>query len=175
VSVLLISGSTRGASTNTSLLRTAARLDPTLVLYDALAALPHFNPDDDTADLPQPVADLRKAVAGAEAIVFCTPEYAGTLPGSFKNLLDWLVGGMEIADKPVAWINVAADAHRGGGAISTLETVLGYVQARVVDEACVRIPVARDAVNADGLIEDAGVRSTLLDAIAELRSHASRS
>ncbi|WP_306796085.1 NAD(P)H-dependent oxidoreductase [Nocardia sp. XZ_19_369] len=26
------------------------------------------------------------------SVLFCTPEYAGTLPGSLKNLLDWTVG-----------------------------------------------------------------------------------
>ena len=36
---------------------------------------------------------MRAAIAAADAVVFCTPEYAGTLPGSFKNLLDWTVGG----------------------------------------------------------------------------------
>ncbi|MGD0240963.1 MAG: NAD(P)H-dependent oxidoreductase [Streptosporangiaceae bacterium] len=35
-------------------------------------------------------------------------EYAGTLPGSLKNLLDWTVGGGEIYGKPAGWINVAA-------------------------------------------------------------------
>lgn len=77
-------------------------------MYDGLAALPHFNPDDDADPLPVPVAALRAAIAEATAILICTPEYAGTLPGSFKNLLDWTVGGTEICDKPVAFVNAAA-------------------------------------------------------------------
>ena len=42
---------------------------------------------------------LRSAIAECDAVVFCTPEYAGTLPGCFKNLLDWTVGGSEIYGK----------------------------------------------------------------------------
>src|SRR5882724_638043 len=108
--ILLISGSTRGASANTAALRTLQSVAPASVtaeLYDGLAGLPAFNPDDDGADVPQPVAALRADIATADAVVVCTPEYAGTLPGSFKNLLDWTVGGGELNGKPVAWLNVA--------------------------------------------------------------------
>jgi chromate reductase, NAD(P)H dehydrogenase (quinone) len=138
--VLLISGSTRSTSTNSAFVRTAALCTPDAVVYDGLDRLPHFNPDLDTEPLPAEVAELRAAIDGADAVLFCTPEYAGTLPGSFKNLLDWCVGGTVMTDKPVAWVNVAADPRRGGGAAATLATVLGYVQARIVEQACVHIP-----------------------------------
>jgi chromate reductase len=163
--VLLISGSTRAASTNSALLRTAASIAPDAVLYDGLTSLPHFNPDDDRDPLPPPVAALRAAVASADAVLFCTPEYAGTLPGSFKNLLDWCVGGVEISGKPVAWVNAAADGGRGGGAHATLATVLGYVQASVVDDACRHVPVPRDAVGPDGLVRDDSVRAAIRDVL----------
>jgi NAD(P)H-dependent FMN reductase len=42
-------------------------------------------------------------------VLFCTPEYAGALPGSFENLLDWTVGGGEMYRKPVAWINASTE------------------------------------------------------------------
>ena len=58
-------------------------------------------------------ADLRQEIAAADAVLFCTPEYAGTLPGSFKNLLDWTVGGGEIYGKPAVWINPAAVRRDG--------------------------------------------------------------
>ena len=77
---LLISGSTRAASTNTAMLRTVAALAPpdlTTELHTALAALPAFNPDDDHDPLPEPVARLRDKIHDADALLFCTPEYAG--------------------------------------------------------------------------------------------------
>jgi hypothetical protein len=113
--ILLISGSTRGGSTNTAALRTAGAVAPAQVtarLYDGLAGLPAFNPDDDHEPLPPAAAGLRREIAAADALVFCTPEYAGTLPGSFKNLLDWTVGGVEVSGKPVAWINVGCRGPR---------------------------------------------------------------
>lgn len=102
--ILLISGSLRVGS-NAAALRTVHELVPESVLFDGLAMLPHFNPDDDAEPLHPAVAALRSAIAEADAVLFCTPEYAGALPGSFKNLLDWTIGG-EIYQKPVAWINV---------------------------------------------------------------------
>lgn len=168
--VLLLPGSLRSGSSNEVVLRTAADLAPegvTTTLYGGLAGLPHFNPDDDTDPLPAPVAELRAAVAAADAILVCTPEYAGTLPGSFKNLLDWTVGGVEISDKPTAWIN-AANPGRGLGAAATLRLVLGYTGAAVLEEACAAVPVDRATVGPDGVITDPAARSEIARVLALL-------
>ena len=154
--VLLVSGSTRSGSANTAALATAAAVAPSrvsAVAYDGLAGLPAFNPDRDGDSVPQPVARLRAEIAAADAVLFSTPEYAGTLPGSFKNLLDWTVGGGELYGKPTAWINVAA-AGRGGGADAALASVLGYVGAAVIEPACRHLPVDRASVGPDGLVRD---------------------
>lgn len=135
----------------------------------AALCAPHFSPDLDMAsNLPPVVAELRAAIAAADAVLFCTPEYAGTLPGSMKNLLDWTVGATVMTGKPVAWANAAADPGRGGGAHATLATVLGYVQATIVDAACQHVPVARKSVGADGLIHDEATRAALRDVISAL-------
>lgn len=161
--VMLVSGSTRHGSTSTAALATAGALAPagvTAVRYDGLAGLPAFNPDLDGDEVPPPVAALRGQLGSADAVIFCTPEYAGSLPGSFKNLLDWTVGGGQLYGKPVAWLNVAAPG-RGAGAQAALETVLGYVGAAVIEPACQRIPVGRAAVGADGLVTDPAFRAAL--------------
>jgi chromate reductase, NAD(P)H dehydrogenase (quinone) len=160
VRVLLVSGSTRDGSGNTAALATAAAVAPsrvTAVVYGGLARLPAFNPDDDDR-VPREVAGLREEITAADAVLFCTPEYAGTLPGSFKNLLDWTVGGGQLYGKPAAWINVAAPG-RGQGAQDALASVLGYVGAVIVESACRRIPVDRAAVSQDGTISDPGFRA----------------
>jgi len=163
--ILLISGSTRSGSSNSAALRTAQAVAPpdlAAVRYEGLADLPAFNPDHDYEPLPPVVADLRRQIAAAHAVVLCTPEYAGTLPGSFKNLLDWTVGGGELYGKPVAWINVAA-AGRGGGALATLKTVLGYVGADIAESACIDVPVARDMIGPDGVIGDSLTRERIAE------------
>lgn len=174
--ILLVSGSTRTGSTNTAVLRTAPEVAPdgvSTVLYGGLADLPAFNPDHDHDPLPPVVADLRRQITAADAVLFCTPEYAGALPGSFKNLLDWTVGGGEIYGKPVAWINVSSIAAPTGGADAhaSLAKVLGYVGAQVVEAACARAPMSRTAVGADGTVTNPDVRQQLTQVLAALREH----
>jgi NAD(P)H-dependent FMN reductase/RimJ/RimL family protein N-acetyltransferase len=167
--VLLISGSTRAASSSTAALKTIQALAPPeldMVMYDGLAGLPAFNPDDEqTSDAA--VAGLRRQITAADAVIFCTPEYAGTLPGSMKNLLDWTVGGGELYGKPVVWLNVAGPG-RGDGAQATLASVLGYVGAAVIEPGCARIPLGRDAIGPDGMITQPGARATLAGAAHEI-------
>jgi chromate reductase len=163
VRIFLVSGSTRATSTNTAALKTVRTVAPegvTTVLYDGLSDLPAFNPDDDGDRLHPAVAGLRLQLTAADAVLFCTPEYAGTLPGSLKNLLDWTVGGGQLYGKPVAWINVA-DPGRGEGALATLATVLGYVGAVIIEPACARLSVGRDAVGPDGIVTDPNIRAGL--------------
>lgn len=171
VNILLISGSTRTASTNAAALASIAESAPptaTTTTYKGLSRLPAFNPDDDQNPLHDEVHTLRQHIRNADAVLFCTPEYAGTLPGSFKNLLDWTVGGTEMTDKPVAWINVAAPG-RGHGAVNTLETVLGYVGARLIRSACLTTPVGRAAVDRDGTIRNEEVSRSLAQIWSLLR------
>lgn len=171
-----MSGSTRSGSTNTAVLVTVAglvRAGVTAVVYGGLSALPAFNPDDDRDPLPPTVADLRGHLAAADAVLVCTPEYAGGLPGAFKNLLDWTVGGTEFAGMPVAWVNVASVAAPtgGAGAHAGLGTVLGYVGAKVIDAACLRLPLTRAAVTTDGTITDPDVRAALTRTVDLLLPH----
>ena len=176
MSLLLISGSLREGSTNTALLRTAQAIDAATERFARMGELPHFNHDDDGDDLPGAVVELRAAVGGADAVLVCTPEYAGALPGAFKNLLEWLVGGGEAYRKPIAWINVSGPAAPSGGADAhdSLRKVVGYISMEIVEEACVRIPVTRDAVGDDGLIADPAIRERLAAALAALREGAAR-
>ena len=170
--ILLISGSTRQRSGNTAALRTVQAMAPdgiTAEMYQGLAALPAFSPDEDEQP-PGPAAALRARIAAADALLFCTPEYAGTLPGSLKNLLDWTVGGGEIYGKPVGWINVAVGG-RGAGAEEHLAMVLRYVGAVAVDGACVRVPVPRDVAGPDGIIADPAIRAALGAALTALAEH----
>ncbi len=147
IGILLVCGSLRAGSTNAALLRTAREVAPdgvTTDFYLQLAELPHFDPDDDQEGQPvhPAVAQLRSRIRAADAVLFSTPEYAGALPGSFKNLLDWTVGGGETYGKPVAWVN-----------------------------ACVQISVSRDAVGTDGLIAEPTIREGAKDVLTSLAEH----
>jgi chromate reductase len=170
--VLLVPGSLRERSTNTAVLRTARSVAPEGVeadLYEGLADLPHFNPDDDADPLHPAVAELRHRIRRADAVLFSTPEYAGALPGSFKNLLDWTIGDAEegsIYQKPVAWINAsprgAVNAHQ------SLRQVLGYASAVIVEAACREVPVTEAVLSSDGWVEDPEAIQAIVEALTTL-------
>ena len=110
--VVAISGSLRAHSSNAALLRAASRVAPPDVevrIYEGLATLPHFNPDLDAEGSAPPLAvrELRETLLAADAIVISSPEYAHGVPGSLKNMLDWLVSVGELVNKRVALWNAA--------------------------------------------------------------------
>ena len=172
--LLLVSGSLRARSTNTAVLRTAqavAQPGTSATVFDGLAGLPHFNPDDDADPLDPAVVELRSAIDRADGLLLSTPEYAGALPGSFKNLLDWLVGGVEIAGKPTGWINTSSLPTQAAGAHASLRAVLGYVDADIVEAASAHIPVPRDAIGPDGTVVEPAIRSEIAAVVRALVDH----
>jgi chromate reductase, NAD(P)H dehydrogenase (quinone) len=178
-SLLLVSGSARSGSTNTAVLRTAAVLAPdgvSTTRFGAIGTLPLFNPDDDRegAAVDPRVAELRAELARSDALLICTPEYAGALPAAMKNLLEWTIGDASTHALPVAWINAAGPAAPTGaaGAHESLRAVLGYAGARIVEAACARVPVTRDMVADDGLIADPGARAAIAASVVRLAAAA---
>ena len=165
---LAVSGSLRARSSNTAVLEVARDLAPAgvdVVLYRELGLLPHFNPDEDVEPLPPAVARWREAIAGADALLFCSPEYARGVAGSLKNALDWLVSGFEVIGKPIASINASPIATTGQEALlATLRTI-----GVVVEEASIRLPLTgaqktREAILADH--ELAAALRAVLDRLA---------
>jgi chromate reductase len=177
--LLLISGSARRGSTNTAVLATAAALAPPGVgceRFSAIADLPLFTPDRDAQGvaLDARVAELRGDVGRADAVLICTPEYAGALPATIKNLLEWTIGDGGLDRMPTAWINASGPAAPSGAADAhaSLAKVLAYANATVVEQACVRVPVTRELVGADGQITDPGARAAIRAAVMSLAAAA---
>jgi chromate reductase, NAD(P)H dehydrogenase (quinone) len=169
VRILAISGSLRAASINTALLSAAAVLSPDSVeikLYQCLNDLPHFNPDLEEAKLPS-VIDFCAQLQGADAILICSPEYAHGVPGVLKNALDWVVGSGEFMNKPVALLNASPRATH---AHASLIEILTTMDARVVTEACIALPLLGRGLKASGIAADPNIALALQTAIAILAS-----
>jgi chromate reductase len=170
--VLGISGSLRANSYNTQLLRAAEELLPEGVafeLYDGLGTLPPYDQDVEDEGAPAPVQDLRARIAGADAVLFATPEYNGSIPGVLKNAVDWASrprAGASLANKPVAVAGATTGAFGGVWAQADLRKVLGIAGARVV-EGDVAIGHAPDKF-AGGVLVDAESRSQLGELLREL-------
>ncbi|GAA3092421.1 NADPH-dependent FMN reductase [Streptosporangium carneum] len=168
--LLVIAGSVRRGSVSDAVARTAAALTSeshVVRAYGETSLLPHFNPDLEGDGLPEVVTRLRSALATADAFMFCTPEYAGALPGALKNLLEWAIGGW-MYRKPAGWINTSTAPSAAARAHESLHTVLNYTGALVIPDACVRLPIDRALVTPTGLIPDDRVTAGIIGALETL-------
>ena len=87
-----IAGSLRHGSYNAALLRAAAGLAPDGLRIDlaSIAGIPLYDGDLEAQGLPAPVTELKDRVAAADGLLLVTPEYNHSIPGVFKNAIDWL-------------------------------------------------------------------------------------
>jgi NAD(P)H-dependent FMN reductase len=168
LTLLAISGSLRSASSNTAALQAIRLLAPpnvTLVLFDGLGRLPHFNPDLDGDDKPAAVAAFRALVDHADGLLISSPEYARGVPGSLKNGLDWLVGGPEFPGKPVALINTSPRATH---AQASLALTLTTMSARLVEKASLTLPLLGKVWTAQDIASEPALAASLRQAVAAM-------
>src|SRR5712691_2227627 len=171
--VLGISGSLRAGSHNRKTLLAAARLLPGDVefeLWEGLKAVPPYDEDDDVVPAPEGVTQLRDALAGADAILFSTPEYNHSIPGQLKNAVDWASRPLAtnvLRNKPVAVVGASAGAFGAVWAQAELRKVLAATGARVVD-ADVAIGHAHERFDESGRLLDESVEEQLREVVDAL-------
>jgi chromate reductase len=172
--ILGISGSLRQDSYNTKLL---SNVPLELELWDGLREIPPYDEDDDVEPVPTTVAEMRAAVAGADALVFATPEYNASVPGQLKNAVDWLSRprvDAALRNKPVAVIGASTGAFGAVWAQAELRKVLATAGARVVD-AEVAVGHAHERFDARGVLLDENLMEQLQEVadalVAEVPAH----
>ena len=171
--ILGISGSLRERSYNTALLRAAAGLAPPdaeLEIFD-LSAIPLYNDDVESVGDPEPVAELRAAVAEADALLIATPEYNRGTSGVLKNAIDWLSRpalASVLRWKPVAIMG--ASSGRGGTrrAQQQVRDALLFPGAVVVEEPEVAVPIAWERFDPDLQLTDENVGAAITELLAGL-------
>jgi chromate reductase len=165
--VLGISGSLRRDSYNTALLRNAP---VELELWEELKSIPPYDEDDDVEPAPPAVARMRAAVAGADAILFATPEYNGSVPGQLKNAVDWLsrpYATSALRNKPVAVVGASTGAFGAVWAQAELRKVLATAGARVV-EGDVAVGHAHERFDEQGTLTDENLLEQLGEVVEAL-------
>jgi len=171
--ILGISGSLRRGSYNTSLLGAAAGLLPADVefeLWGGLKEVPPYDEDDDTEEAPAAATALREAIAGADAVLFATPEYNSSVPGQLKNAIDWAsrpLATNPLRNMPVAVVGASTGAFGAVWSQAELRKVLAATGARVV-EGEVAVGHAPTRFDEEGRLVDENLLEQLEEVVAAL-------
>ena len=154
--VLFIIGSLRQGSFNHQM---ALEAEKTLagkaeVSYLDYSALPLFSQDLEVPTHPA-VAAAREAVLAADAIWIFSPVYNFSIPGTVKNLLDWLSRALDLSDTRGAsalqdkFVTVSSVANAGHDQLFAIyKDLLPFIRTQVVgDFTAARV---NDSAWADG-------------------------
>jgi chromate reductase len=176
--VLMIAMSLRKDSFNKKLIRNA---------YDVLKAssediellslndfpIPMYDGDEETnKGIPASVTALGERISKARAIVISTPEYNGSIPGTFKNLIDWVS-----RIKPMPWNG--KHILLLGASPGALGAVRGLWHSRVPLEACgcfvypemFGLSKAAEAFNENGTFSDQKNLERLTKLLTQFSTH----
>ncbi|WBU59897.1 NADPH-dependent FMN reductase [Paracoccus albus] len=165
--ILGLSGSLRKASFNTGLLRAAAELAPAGVTIEIgdIREVPLYNADEEAAHgLPEAVERLQSQLSAADGLLLATPEYNNSIPGVFKNSIDWMSRGDGLkmfVGKPVA---VMGASPGGFGTILSQNAwlpVLRTLKAELWSEVRMLVSRAGNVYDDEGNLADEKSRDAL--------------
>ncbi len=167
--ILGLSGSLRAGSFNSALLRAAVGEVPGGVTLEigSIKGIPLYDGDVESEHgLPESVVKLKERIVAADALLLVTPEYNNSIPGVFKNAIDWLSRppadiGRVFGGRPVGVIG--ASPGRWGTLLSQTAwlQVLKTLGTQAYFGGRLQVAQAGDAFDANGALVDARIREQL--------------
>ena len=172
IKIFAIAGALRAGSFNRKLLAAAVRKikDVTVDVGDLKEFdLPLYDGDLEAQGLPYGVVKLKERIAAADSLLIATPEYNWSIPGTFKNAIDW-------ASRPpsnpfrgkTALITAASNGHFGGTrSVLQLRQVFVTLGLFTLPEQ-VTVPYAETAFDEAGNLVDPKLDASLQKAVDAL-------
>lgn len=178
--ILGISGSLRAGSFNTALLHAAQGLQVAGVELEiaTLHGIPLYDGDlEQREGIPAAVNALKEKIIASRGVILATPEYNNSLPGVFKNAIDWLSRpssdiGRIFGGRPFA---VVGASPGGFGTILAQNAWLGVLRTlgtRHWSGGRLMVSRAGNAFDAEGRLTDDGVKKQLADFVAKFAAFA---
>jgi len=174
IRILGIAGSIRKNSYNRALLREAVGLCPPEgeIRIADIAGIPPFNQDDE-ANPPASVAELKRQVRESDAVLFVTPEYNYSVPGVLKNAIDWASRPYTDnvwAGKPVAVMSASVGMLGGARAQYHLRQTFVFLDMHPVNKPEVFITFAPQKFDSEMHLRDEDARRFISELLSNLIS-----
>jgi chromate reductase, NAD(P)H dehydrogenase (quinone) len=171
VRLLCISGSLRKGSFNTALLNAlpSLGLDGIELTIATLHGIPLYDGDVEQREgVPATAQALKERIRAHDGLLLATPEYNNSIPGVFKNAIDWLSRppadiASVFGNRPVAVIGASPGGFGTILAQNAWLPVLKTLGARHWAGARLMVSRAQGVFDANGALTDAGVRKQLAD------------
>ena len=168
MTIVGISGSLRKNSFNAGLLRAAAEcVSPGTLEILSIRDIPLYDGDiEENTGIPASVLQIKDRIAAADALLLVTPEYNNSIPGVFKNAIDWLSRPAAdiprvFRDRPVALMGATPGMGGTTLAQNAWLPVLRTLQMRPWFGGRLLVSGARQAFDAQGNLVDEKVRAQL--------------
>jgi chromate reductase len=142
------------------------------LLLKTIHGIPLYDGDvEATTGIPAAVSDLGEAIANADGLLLATPEYNNSIPGPFKNAIDWL-SRIEEGPRPIFTGKPVAVIGASPGGFGTLLSqnawlsVLRTLETRPWFGGRLAVARAGTVFDAEGRLVDEGVRKKLREFLA---------
>ena len=167
--IIGIAGSLRGGSFNSALLRAAAEECPagSTIEIESIRGIPLYDGDVEAAQgIPARAAELKDRIASADGLLLVTPEYNNSIPGAFKNAIDWLTRppadiGRVFKNRPVGLIGASPGAYGTIQAQGAWLPVLRTLGMRPWFGQLMYVGNAAKVFDASGKLVDEAIRTRL--------------
>ena len=169
VTIVGISGSLRKHSFNAGLLRAASEAvsEGCTLSVESIKGIPLYNADvEETEGIPPTVADLKERIAAADGLLMVTPENNNSIPGVFKNALDWISRPPQdrsriFGNLPVGLMGATPGSFGTAFSQYAWLPVLRVLGAQVWSGRPMWVSAAMDKFDEEGNLVDDGVKKQL--------------
>jgi chromate reductase len=136
-----------------------------------------FNADVESDGDPPPVADFKRAIGAADALLIATPEYNHCVPGVLKNAIDWASRPARrsvLTDKPIAIMGASSGRGATARAQAHLRDGLAYTNGLVLPLPEVLVDFGGEKFDDDGNLSDRDTQEEIRDLLVSLAAWAKR-
>ena len=171
-------GSLATKSVNRLLAQALVKLaPPELVMTEiSFKDLPLYSYDYD-ANYPAVATEFKNSIAGADAVLFVTPEYNRSIPGALKNAIDWAsrpYGKNAFTRKPSAVIGASPGKIGTAVAQQHLRSILAFCNSPLMNSIEAYIQFEPGLITDDGDVTNESTREFLQNFMAEFHGFITR-